>query len=129
MRGPTLPRAPMKTHGPISVDLREKFLYLLFSFLSISPLTPSALPFFFLHFSPFCFSYFLFFSFIIFFSFLFFFFFSSCFIFPIICSTSQLAQCEQFTQVHHMSCHVSPNTRYLEKREIPIVLEYDEIQR
>ena len=34
MRGPTLPFAPTKTHDPISVDLREKFLYLLFSFLS-----------------------------------------------------------------------------------------------
>ena len=36
MRGLTLPFAPTKTHNQISIDLREKFLSLLFSFLSPS---------------------------------------------------------------------------------------------
>ena len=48
MRGPTLPFAPTKTYGPISVDLGDKFLSLLFSFLSLSLSAHlSALPFFF----------------------------------------------------------------------------------
>ena len=36
LRGPTLPLAPSKTDGLIFVDLREKFLSLLFSSLSLS---------------------------------------------------------------------------------------------
>ena len=40
MRGPTLHFAPTKTHGPISVDLREKWKnFFFFSFFSLSPLT------------------------------------------------------------------------------------------
>ena len=35
---------------------------------------------------------------------------------------------DPFTQVHHMSYHVSPDTRCLEKREIMYVLESKEIQ-
>ena len=35
MHGSTLPFAPTKTHGPISVDLRDKFLSLLFSSFSL----------------------------------------------------------------------------------------------
>ena len=39
MRGPTLPFAPTKTYGPISINLRKKFLSLLFFFLSLSLLS------------------------------------------------------------------------------------------
>ena len=64
MRGSTLPFAPMKTHGPIFVDLRDKFLSLLFSSLSLSvsfSLTPLSVFFLsFLAFYPFIFFYFLF---------------------------------------------------------------------
>ena len=55
MRGPTLPFAPTKTYGPISVDLRDKFLSLLFSFLSLSLRSLVCSPIFFLYFPLFIF--------------------------------------------------------------------------
>ena len=41
MRGPTLPFAPMKTYGPIFVNLREKLELLSLENLFLSPLTPT----------------------------------------------------------------------------------------
>ena len=41
MRGPTLPFAPMKTYGPIFVNLREKLELLSIEILFLSPLTPT----------------------------------------------------------------------------------------
>ena len=122
MRGSTLPFAPTKTYGPISIDPREKRRNYCFFSLSLSFRSPS-LPF--VPLLPFLtfFWYPLFLFFLIPFLFLF-----LKFIFPIISSTRHLDQCEPFTQVHYMSCHVSPDTRCLEKREIQTVLEFDEIR-
>ena len=126
---PTLSFAPMKTYDPISIYLRDKLKKE--RKFSLSPPTLSAEKmassfdfhsfYFFISFSfpLFLFLFFLFSLFIYF----------SCFIFFIIFSTLYLDQYESFIQVHHMSCHVSLDTRYLEKSEISIVLKSDKIRR
>ena len=43
------------------------------------------------------------------------------------CIINHVANCEPHIQVY-VVCHVSPDTRCLEKREIPTVLEFDEIR-
>ena len=124
MRRSTLLFAPMKTYGSISVDLREKrkeeIFFFSLSILALPSVPPLLFTFDFYSFYYYYYYYYFLFLIIIFFS---------CFIFTIISSTWHLAQCESFTQVHHMSCHVDPNTRCLEKREIPTFSESDEIRQ
>ena len=53
MRGPTLPFSPMKTYGPIFINLREKLELLSLEILFLSPLTPTLrldFPFYFSYF-------------------------------------------------------------------------------
>ena len=115
---PTFPFAPTKTYGLISVDLKKKRrkekIKISLSLRSLSQKMP--FPFFF-DFLSFYYYYLILLLLLLLLLSIFIYLFY-CFIFPIISSTSHLIQYKSFTQVHHMSCHVSPDTRCLKKREI-----------
>ena len=132
MRGPTLPFAPMKTYGPISINLREKRkkkIFLSFSFFSLSLSTlffclpkNGLLPLFFTFLIPFLFFY----LFIFLFIFFFFFLVLSFPLFPPLDTWLNLSHSHKCTTCH-ATCH--PDTRCLKKCEILTVLESDGVTR
>ena len=132
MRGPTFPFAPTKTYSPISVDLRYKqkiFPFSLSLFLSLLVLPLCRFFFFSFDFSSFYFFLFLLFSFLLFFfSFPYFFIVLSFPLFHPLDTWLNVSHSHKCTTCHAM-CHPTPDTRCLEKYEIPIVLESDEIRQ
>ena len=112
MRGPTLPFASTKAHGPISIDLREKQKKIFFLLsLSLSLLALILLRFSFFSFdfpSFYFFSYFLFFSFIFILFYFYFFLILSFPLFPILDTWLNVSYSHKCTTCHSM-CHPTLN--------------------